>query len=205
VTSTFAPYPVAATVLLHESLDDRTWTIRPVHVVASTSHQLAVWMQPGTRYLSPVIPHSVEPARPFPDDWWLRERTWHDGGCISIVEPGAHHMLQGFFGADEQLDYWYVNLQLPITQRGRVLGYLDQELDIVLPPDLSSWSFKDEEAFAALVGAGGIDRTFAEWLREYGKRVAEELVAGNGAVVSRFSTPPDGLRPLTVTEVLAGE
>ena len=78
-------------------------------------------------------------------------------------------MIIGFRSDDNaRLDRWYVNLQTPLRRTALGFDYLDQELDIVIAPDLNSWRWKDEEGFAALLQRGRIAPADAARLRAAG-------------------------------------
>ena len=66
-------------------------------------------------------------------------------------------MLIAFWQDDRTtLRTWYVNLQDPFRRSALGFDYLDQELDVIVSPDLERWRWKDEEKFEALVREGHI-------------------------------------------------
>ena len=82
-------------------------------------------------------------------------------------------MLIVFWQEDQAtLRSWYVNLQTPLRRTRLGFDYLDQELDVIVSPDLSTWRWKDEENFEALMRQGLIARERGRHLRS----VAEEVI-----------------------------
>lgn len=81
-------------------------------------------------------------------------------------------MIIGFRSDDNaRLERWYVNLQTPLRRTTLGFDYLDQELDIVISPDLSDWRWKDEVGFATLQQRGLIAPVEAVRLRAAGQEV----------------------------------
>jgi protein associated with RNAse G/E len=70
---------------------------------------------------------------------------------------------------------WYVNLQTPLVRTAIGFDYLDQELDIVISPDLKTWRWKDEDRLADAVARGRIPPERVAQLRDEGLRVIDQL------------------------------
>ena len=98
---------------------------------------------------------------------------------------------------------WYLNLQLPASLNGRLVRYLDQELDVEFPSGLDSWRWKDEDEFSDLVVRERISADHADWLRSYAERVAQGIVKERDALMARIERLeiPE-LSPLSVAAVL---
>jgi hypothetical protein len=87
-------------------------------------------------------------------------------------------MVIGFRSGDNtRLAHWYVNLQDPLRRTPLGFDYLDQELDIIVSPDLGDYRWKDEEGFAELQRLGRIDPAKAARLRAVGERIIQERYA----------------------------
>ena len=92
-SSGFAVLDRLTPVALYEEWRSKIWTLRPVYVLQSTADELVLWMQPGTRYLSPVAPDGGPVPCFLPDEWSVTEKSWHGGGCVYLLPARAHHML----------------------------------------------------------------------------------------------------------------
>lgn len=90
-------------------------------------------------------------------------------------------MVIGFRSDDNaHLSHWYVNLQDPLRRTPLGFDYLDQELDIIISPDLSDCRWKDEQGFAELQRLGRIDPAKAACLRAAGEQVIRQRHAPDG-------------------------
>jgi predicted RNA-binding protein associated with RNAse of E/G family len=49
----------------------------------------------------------------------------------------------------KELDCWYVNLQEPIRRTPIGFDTMDNMLDVVISPDMSTWHWKDDDEFIA--------------------------------------------------------
>ena len=177
--SSTAPWQPGAPIILRETWQGQVWTARPLTVVRDTPALLAFYMMPGTTYKHPRV---LEDDRvPGPDarwPWRLIDVTWYGGGALYLSTPGAPYMVIGFRSGDNtRLAHWYVNLQDPLRRTPLGFDYLDQELDIIVSPDLGDYRWKDEEGFAELQRLGRIDPAKAARLRAVGERIIQERYA----------------------------
>jgi hypothetical protein len=69
------------------------------------------------------------------------------------------------------------NLEEPASRTALGLESMDQELDIVISPDLESWRWKDEDHLAEAQEAGFISERRARELRAEGLRVISNMEA----------------------------
>ena len=72
---------------------------------------------------------------------------------------------------------WYVNMQEPVRRTSIGFDFMDQELDIYVSPDLSQWTWKDEEHLQRAHADGRFlsDQVDAIWAE--GKRVIASIKA----------------------------
>lgn len=82
---------------------------------------------------------------------WTVHRAWVDGRYVG----------------------WYVNLERPWRRSAHGVDSDDLTLDVVVTPDLSSWSWKDEDELAWAVEHGAMSAADAELARDAG----EEAIA----------------------------
>jgi len=80
--------------------------------------------------------------------------------------------------ADSSLRGWYINLEEPFRRTALGFDWLDQMLDIVVSPDLSTWHWKDEDEFEAAVRFGVLSPARANTLRNEGEKAIAWLQSG---------------------------
>jgi hypothetical protein len=123
-------------------------------VVRDEEELIAVYLQPGT-----VFKMSTRMTRPTEMQYILRsderyhEAEWRDMDALILYRPGDAYSVWRFQRADDQrLKMWYVNLEEPWTRTSIGFDSRDHGLDVVVAPDLSSWSWKDEDEMAQEIG-----------------------------------------------------
>jgi hypothetical protein len=185
---------------MREVLHGRVWTVRPVTVVQDRPDSIALAMQPGTVYKHPrLLDRDEVPPLMVDAPWRLIDLPWTGGRALYLSRPGDDYMLIVFWQEDQAtLRSWYVNLQTPLRRTRLGFDYLDQELDVIVSPDLSTWRWKDEENFEALMRQGLIARERGRHLRS----VAEEVIRTRHDPGSLFTQgwehwtpPPEWGRP----------
>ena len=98
-------------------------------------------------------PKERVPGAPYAVD----DIVWKGGSSLVVVPNGVHYsVILDWRSPGWKLRVWYIYLQDPLTRTPIGFDYLDQFLDLVIEPDLSSWRWKDEdelaEALAAVLG-----------------------------------------------------
>lgn len=71
---------------------------------------------------------------------------------------------------------------------------MDQELDIVIAPDRSTWRWKDEDKFERMVVEGVFSSDEARAIRAEGERIIREMQAGESPICEsweQWSPPPE--------------
>jgi hypothetical protein len=114
----------------------------------------------------------------LPDGWdgGYEETVWRTHRALFLNRPGDAHSVGLFWheGTGE-LRYWYVNLERPWRRTSLGFDTWDQVLDVVAAPDLSSWSWKDEDEFAWFQEVGVIGPDEAAAIRAEGLRAIEAI------------------------------
>ena len=106
-------------------------------------------------------------------DW-----SWVDTDVLTLTIPRASHSIYVMWEAGQaNLRCWYVNLQEPLRRTPIGFDTMDQILDIVIKPDLSGWSWKDEDEFREAQKLGVFSVMQVRDLRVEGERVIESLRA----------------------------
>ena len=173
-------------VTLREIWLGRIWSGRPYTVVEDTPNRLLLYAEAGVRWMKPDPPDRLrEPA------WTLYEDTWYTE-ALRIVSPGSRHsVLLLWTPGFRELLLWYVNLETSMTRTPIGFDYLDQLLDIEIAPDLSVWSWKDEDEFEGAIAAGLLPPDEARAVRSE----AEEVIAALDAGRPPFDEPWPQWRP----------
>ncbi|MEV7189024.1 DUF402 domain-containing protein [Kitasatospora sp. NPDC093102] len=153
----FAP---GSTVVRRDVHAGRVWTAMPQRVIGDTGDtlQLAYW--PGITSLAPTT--WIDSLRTgdtalresglqdlAAGTWTVAPYRWTGTALRSTFLAGEHFSVHRFQDADtgEPLR-WYVNFELPHTRRPAGIDTFDLFIDLVVEPDLSDWSWKDEDEYA---------------------------------------------------------
>jgi predicted RNA-binding protein associated with RNAse of E/G family len=161
------------TIVVQEVWEGKLWGARPVIVVEDREDFLALWCSKGTPRKIPANP----PTRPDEEtrgerlarclelrDWVLVDHEW-DLSTLMLTEEGALHSIWVSWLEDGEHFGWYVNLQLPLRRAGNAVQTMDLALDVVIAPDRSSFTWKDEDEFQILIDRNLIDGELASRIR----------------------------------------
>jgi hypothetical protein len=141
-----------AAVLWRSVHDGVVRTAVPVRVVRDDPRLIALYLAPGTHFRDWAGRRGWPHCRA--DD--CEQRVWHTTRRLTLYTPGDAHSVTLFWrAADGAFSGWYIDLERPWTRTHLGFDSLDQMLDIVIAPDLSSWKLKDEDelAWAQQIGA----------------------------------------------------
>ncbi|MFI7281200.1 DUF402 domain-containing protein [Micromonospora chersina] len=143
-------------LILHRNVrHGRIGWVRPARVVSDDDRGLLLWVARNT-----PVAHEVTEAglgmRAVPFAEWitssyrLARGRWSGPPVLKFLPTGAAHSVWWFRDAHGRFQNWYVNLEEPGVRwdDGAVAGVdmVDQDLDVVVHPDLS-WEWKDEGEF----------------------------------------------------------
>jgi hypothetical protein len=153
------------------SVIGRAW---PMTIVQDEDDLIAVYLRPGT-----VFKMSIRFTRPnelqnvLRSDEAHHDAVWRDMDALILHRPGDAHSVWRFQRADDQmLKMWYVNLEEPWTRTSIGFDSRDHGLDVVVAPDLSSWSWKDEDEMEREIAADHITSADLAAYRAEGERAA---------------------------------
>jgi hypothetical protein len=78
-------------------------------------------------------------------DWRLVDAVWVWDSVLLICPGEAHavHIMRGEGRGNTELAGWYINLQEPVRRTELGFDFMDEELDVVVQPDLSGWEWKE--------------------------------------------------------------
>ncbi|WP_329108341.1 DUF402 domain-containing protein [Micromonospora sp. NBC_01699] len=128
---------------------------RTARVVSDDERGLLVWIARNSPVASEVTADG-RGMRAMPFTEWLANPyrlatgVWAGPPLLKFLPAGADHSVWWFRDTTDRFAYWYVNLEEHGVRwdDGDLAGVdvVDQDLDILVEPDLS-WHWKDEEEF----------------------------------------------------------
>ena len=153
------PFQPGETVVRRDTFRGRVWSAHALRVVEDTSVALVAGCFPGAEVLGPTTwidwlqtGNDVVRKQALPNlasgQWQLGHWNWRDSAHLLWTAPGLWFSINAFYDmTDGRLTNWYINFQKPL-RRTRI-GYdtFDLLLNLVVAPDLSSWSWKDEDEY----------------------------------------------------------
>ena len=146
----------------------------PVRVVEDSASCIALFLAAGTQIKQPLNPADGAPinrswsfAERFRIVWQVGDGVWRDNSVLMLARPGAAHSFWALWrAADWSFLGWYVNFQEPLRRTAIGFDTADHVLDLVIAPDLSSWSWKDEDKFEEACAVGRFTHEEAARIRE---------------------------------------
>ena len=175
-------------LILHRNVrHGRIGWVRPARVVSDDERGLLLWLARGSAVVNEVAADG-RGMRAMPFAEWvgtgyrLVVGSWQGPGVLKLLPPGAYHSVWWFRDDSGTFTNWYVNLEEPGVRwdDGEVAGVdiVDQDLDIVVRPDLS-WEWKDEGEFTErLAFPDDYWVTDEDAVRAEGERVVKRIEAG---------------------------
>ncbi len=162
-------------------------------VVQDTPGLIAIYRPAGS-------PNRIPDKRSTPQDFLTNDirlvpRHWTDTDVLALAAPAAAHAVEIMWEAGRtELRCWYVNLQEPLRRTRLGFDSMDQLLDLVISPDLSTWRWKDEEEFNEAVALGVYSPAAARAIRREGERVIARLQARQSPFCDGWESwrPPAG-------------
>jgi hypothetical protein len=178
-------------IILREVHGGRTWEKRLGLVVRDEEGVIAVYTPPATPAIIAAGPDGRRLRLPG-REWDLRAvATPADRAFLAVHPPGAAHSVLLICDAGLRLLHWYINLEDDLVRTEAGFEYTDHFLDVVVTPDLTAWSWKDEDELAEAVELGILGRDRADALYAEGRAALEALTARR----SPFDEPWEDWRP----------
>jgi len=107
-------------------------------------------------------------------DWQLRD-VIAGAHTLFLIPPGAVYAVHVIWGRESKFVGWYVNLQEPLRRTAIGFDFMDPVLDIVVKPDLSEWTWKDQGDLQRAHEMGLFSARQARAIRAEGERVVERI------------------------------
>jgi hypothetical protein len=153
----------------------RIWFACPVKIMQDLPDLIALYWRAGTRVKQPFKRASAQDFLE-PEKVILVDHIWTETDVLMLAKPGEAHSVWAMWETGTSiLRCWYVNLEFPLHRTSLGFDTMDQELDIVIRPDLSRWRWKDEDSFEELVEAGLYSAEEARAIRVEGERVIQQM------------------------------
>ena len=162
-------------VIVREVWRGTIWTVRALTVVRDEPGLTALHQPAGAPWKRP---YSLDgrPLRLPLEPWTLRDDALPED-ALRLVVPGEAHSVLLIWREQWQLMCWYINLEEPFRRTAKGFDYMDQTLDIVVEPDMSSWRWKDEDEFREAIAKGIYSREQARAIRAEGEQALRRLLA----------------------------
>jgi len=164
-----------AVVAIREIWDGRIWEARPAVVVRDDPNLTMFHVPPRVRCQIPVGADGAELRLPV-DGWELAEVARSDRWNLSFAFPDTPYAVILGYDADARLDTYYVNLQTPLVRSPAGFDMVEHVLDVVIPPERTTWSWKDEDELAVALERGMFSEEDAGWFRHWGERAVEHVL-----------------------------
>jgi len=161
-------------VAIREIWDGRVWYARPAVVVKDEPNLTMLHVPPGVTCMEPVDDLG-RPLRIPTDDWRLTDARRGTTSMLSFAFPDTPYAV--ILGYDEDgLREYYINLESPLTPSPPGYDTIEHLLDVTIPADRSSWSWKDEDELEEAVTKGLFTEEDAAWFRYWGERAVEHVL-----------------------------
>ncbi|MEU3188907.1 DUF402 domain-containing protein [Streptomyces sp. NPDC006923] len=140
----------------------RVWTEQALRVVDDTGAALVTACVPGTEVRWPslyakALADGDRAVRTEAFDamatgeWSLADGVWQETEMLMWKPPAAWFSINAFYvpdGDGRRLRNWYVNFEQPTRRTREGFDTFDLTVDLVVDPDLSRWTWKDEDEYA---------------------------------------------------------
>jgi hypothetical protein len=172
---TTEPYEPGDPVAIRELWNGRVWYARPAIVVRDEPNLTMLLVPPHVRAKEPVDA-AGQPLRIPTTDWVFRDTERGDTRMLSFAFPETPYSVILGFEATGDLREYYINLQTPLVRSPVGFDTVEHILDVTIPPDRTSWSWKDEDELAEALAAGLFTEEDAAWFHYWGERAVEHVL-----------------------------
>lgn len=190
-------------VVYREVWRGKVWTAKPVIVVQDTSELIALYLPVGTHWKLPSGNREQYFHYLQTGEWTLADGEWLPGDTLFLLIPNEAHAVHVMWKPkNREFAGWYINLQEPVRRTITGFDFMDQELDIVVKPDLSEWVWKDGEHLARAQTDGRYSVSQVNAIRAEGQRVIARIQARTSPFSDGWEMwkPPTGWPIPTLSE-----
>ncbi|MBO1414931.1 DUF402 domain-containing protein [Streptomyces sp. FH025] len=163
-----APFAPGSIAVRRDIARGRVWTAMPYTVLADDGTTLTMAARPGIETLAPASWTTAQRTGDIADRvrgieglaagrWELDRWTWRDTVVLGRFTAGEPYSVHRFLTPEGRPLRWYVNFELPYRRTAIGIDTFDLYLDLVVAPDLSAHTWKDEDEYAHARRLGVID------------------------------------------------
>jgi Protein of unknown function (DUF402). len=170
------PFEIGESVALREVWQGRVFAARPATVVEDTPDRSVFYVPPVVRCLQARSSDGAEVRIPT-REWRLEDARSGHHRVLSFAFPRTPYSVLARWDADtDEFRGWYVNLQAPLHRTDVGFDTREHVLDVLIPADRSTWSWKDEDELETAVADGLFTAEEAERFRAAGERAVEQIL-----------------------------
>jgi hypothetical protein len=162
-------------VIVREVWRGKIRTVRALTVVRDEPRLVALYQPAHAPWKRPYSLDGRSLRLPL-EPWTLRDDVLPED-ALRLIVPGEAHSTLLIWRERWQLMCWYINLEEPFQRSPIGFDFMDQTLDIVVRPDMSSWRWKDEDEFEDAQAEGIFSPEQARSIRAEGERALARLLA----------------------------
>jgi len=188
-----------STVVRRDVLRSKIWTAAPFRVVEDSGDVLVLACWPGTEILSPTT--WIEWLRTGDNTvrrqgilnlasgrWELARWTWRDTTLVTRSNANDCFSVYRFFDQSKAQSSWYINFERPFTRTRIGIDTFDLFLDLIVEPDLSGHTWKDEDEYEHGRRLGLIDDALHADVEESRLRVRGMVESRQGPFAGTWSS-----------------
>jgi hypothetical protein len=160
----------------------------PTTVVQDTSELIALYMPAG------VLGKNVK-QKPTPKEYLVEEKInifdcqWNRTDVLFLIVPGDSFSTYVMWDTGtKNLDCWYVNLQEPIRRTKIGFDTMDNTLDVVISPDMTTWNWKDGDEFTEAQTVGYYSAEKAREIWAEGERAVKLITSERRSMYEKWVT-----------------
>jgi predicted RNA-binding protein associated with RNAse of E/G family len=177
MNSHFSP---GQTILLRELWRGKIWSAKSA-VVVQDKPELTVLSMPmdaPCKYPRTSEGQRVKAQNRLQADWILNDEQ-NPYYSLRVTIPGAGYSVIIFWDMPGMVHRsFYINMEDPMRRTASGFDYLDQWLDAIVKPDLSSWHWKDEDEMAEAIELGLVSKERGTAMYEEGEKTAKWIQSG---------------------------
>lgn len=142
------------TAVVRQHRGGRFRAVTPTTVVADEPDRVLLYVPHGTTFLAPADA-AGRVTRRIAREAGVTPDRWRDHAALHIVPDGAPFAVMARWGRSwDDFTGYYVNVQEPLRRTAIGFDTMDQTLDLIVDPDLTTWSLKDHQELVDATRAG---------------------------------------------------
>ena len=160
----------------------------PTIVVQDTSNLIVLYMPAG------VLGKNVK-QKPTPKEYLIEDKInivdcqWNRTDVLFLIVPGDSFSTYVIWDTGtKNLDCWYVNLQEPIRRTKIGFDTMDNMLDVVISPDMTTSEWKDEDEFTEAQKVGYYSAKKAREIWAEGERAVKLITSERRSMYEKWAT-----------------